>query len=201
MDAFYEESAANQNAKKGEKTYKILHYISLVFLTIGILIAAISLTFIPASLKLADWMGFFMIFSFALLFFMIWFILFRYKRRVNISFDYIFVSGELRIAKVFNVNKRKLLAVIDCEDIIQIGDAENPSFERLASAPDTKVVYLTQNEEPAEGKFFMYILANNNGKKMYLLECRELLLMNIMKFTRRTALETDYVMQEKKQKQ
>jgi hypothetical protein len=46
----------------------------------------------------------------------------------------------------------------------------------------------------------MYILAQYNGKKLFILECKETLLMNIMKFAKRTALDRDYVMQEKKQK-
>jgi hypothetical protein len=45
------------------------------------------------------------------------------KNRFNVSYDYAFVSGELRIAKVINVNKRKLVARIQAEDIIQLGDA------------------------------------------------------------------------------
>ena len=46
----------------------------------------------------------------------------------------------------------------------------------------------------------MYILAEYNGKKLFILECREALLMNIMKFAKRTTLDHDYVMQDKKQK-
>ena len=46
------------------------------------------------------------------------------------------------------------------------------------------------------------ILINaNNGKKLLVLEARELLLMKIMKFVRRSVLESDYVMQERKQQQ
>lgn len=212
MDAFYEESAVNKNAEKGERNYKVLHYVSWVFFFIGIVLAIISIMTIPikpstGAENYEEAMGYYsaalvmcLIFvSLTIFFFMLWFILFRLKQKVNVNYDYVFVSGELRISKVFNVNKRKLAERIDCEDIIQIGDVENTSFDRLRSSPDTKVVYFTQNNEPAEGKFFMYILANSNGKKLFVLECRELLLMNIMKFTRRTALESDYVMQERKQ--
>ena len=44
----------------------------------------------------------------------------------------------------------------------------------------------------------MYILINNDGKKLYVLECRELLLVEMLKFMKRTVLESDYVSQEKK---
>lgn len=191
MDVFYEESSVLHNSSKAEKKYKIVHIISNVFLTIGIIILLYSLISIPVDLLL--FMG-----LISLQFFVIWFILYKWKATFNVSFDYSFVSGELRISKVINVNRRKLIARLDCDDIIQLGDAENPSYDRFASDPTTKRVICTSNVEAAEGKFFMYILANYNGKKLYLLECREELLMHMLKFLKRTTLESDYVMQEKK---
>ena len=122
------------------------------------------------------------------------------KLRYNVSYDYCFVSGELRISKVFSFTKRKLLARLECSEMLQVGDIENSSYERLRSDPMTKEVVCTPNIEAADGKFFMYILINNDGKKLYVLECRENLLMNIMKFAKRNVLESDYVMQEKKQR-
>ena len=44
----------------------------------------------------------------------------------------------------------------------------------------------------------MYILVENDGKKLYVLECKEQLLLYIMKDAPRTALEREYVKQEKK---
>ena len=120
--------------------------------------------------------------------------------RFNVSYDYCFVTGELRISKVYNVNRRKVVARIDCEDMIQVGDADNASYERFKADPTIKEVVCTPNVEPAEGKFFMYVLANYNGRMLFVLECRENLLMNIMKFAKRSVLESDYVMQERKQR-
>ena len=123
------------------------------------------------------------------------------KNRFNVSFDYAFVSGELRIAKVVNINKRKLVAKIQSEDIVQIGDVDNTAFDNLRADPNTKTILCTSNDEAGDGKFFMYVLVNDNGKKLYVLECRELLLMHMLKFVKRTTLESDYVSQEKKKKQ
>ena len=128
------------------------------------------------------------------------FLLYKIKARLNVSYDYCFVSGELRVSKVVNINKRKLITRFDCTEIIQIGDIDNSSYERLRSDPTTKEVVCTSNTEASEGKFFMYILINDNGKKLYLLECKEQMLVNILKFANRSVLESDYVMQEKKQK-
>ena len=123
----------------------------------------------------------------------------KWKKGINVSYDYCFVTGELRISKVFNVNKRKLVTRFDCAEILQIGDMDNSTYDRLKADPTTKEVFCTSNDMPSEGKFFMYILINDNGKKLYVLECRETLLINILKFAPRSVLESDYVMQEKKQ--
>lgn len=211
MDAYYEESAVNNNAKKGEKRYKIVHVFSMIALVVAIICLLVFVMYMPwgvqdgateeqikayeASKFLFGFIGMQGVFFLAL-----WFLLFKIKTRINVSYDYVFVSGELRISKVFNINRRKLVARIDCAEMLQVGDMDNPSYERLRSDPSTKEVVCTSNTETSDGKFFMYILANVDGKKLYVLECRELLLMNILKFARRGTLESDYVMQEKKQK-
>ena len=193
MDVFYEESSIARDSVKAGRKYKILHYASIFFLALGILGLIFTLNMpldgVVFWLFLCSWL------------FLCWFILSRMKNRFNVSYDYAFVSGELRIAKVINVNKRKLVARIQAEDIIQLGDTDNTSFDNLRADPNTKTILCTSNDVAESGKFFMYILANDNGKKLYVLECRELLLMNILKFVKRTTLESDYVSQERKKKQ
>ena len=193
MDVFYEESAINASAKKQEKQYKFVNFGAVLFLALAV-----------ACIFLLLWTPLDLLFFWAInaIFFLsCWLVLLSIKKRINVSYDYTFVSGELRITKVFNVNKRKKVDAITCDEILQIGDADNPSFDRLRSAPNTKLIVCTSNPEAASGKFFMYILvAGTENKYLYLLECRELLLMNILKFARRSVLESDYVMQEKKQK-
>jgi hypothetical protein len=107
----------------------------------------------------------------------------------------------LRISKVINTNKRKLVARIATENIIQVGDVDAPSYDRFKADPNIKSVICTSNDEAAEGKFFMYVLADADGRKLFVLECREELLINLMHVTKRTALDRDYVSQEKKKKQ
>lgn len=194
MDVFYEESSLARDSVKAGRKYKIFHIASIVFLTLGIIAVLFSWDFVPIK-ALPVWL------FFCSWFFVCWFVLFKLKNRYNVSYDYAFVSGELRIAKVINVNKRKLVVRIQPEEIIQIGDADNVSFDNLRADPNTKTIFCTSNAEADEDKFFMYILVNNNGKKLYVLECRELLLMHILKFVKRTTLESDYVSQEKKKKQ
>ena len=216
MDVLYEESAVNQKSKKAEKKYKILNVISWIVFALGIFCALIFFTLClpyfltsmdsapPEDVSVEDWqgqiaggrgMGIFIIMQFVF-FALVWVMLYMLKKRVNISYDYTFVSGELRIAKVFNINRRKLVVRIDAAEILQLGDVDNESYDRLRADPGIKQEVVTPNEEPSEGKFFMYVLiGGSNGRKMYVLECREELLVNILKFAKRGTLESDYVMQ------
>lgn len=199
MDVFYEESAICANASKNEKKYRVLHVGTVIFLTLGIISLVLAFFSIPMNKETPiDFLVFWCIN--AVFFWLAWFLLNRVKRNINISYDYTFVSGELRITKVFNINKRKKVDKIGCDEMLQIGDTDNPSYERLASDPQTKTIFCTSNTEPAEGKFFMYVLVGGEMKYLYVLECREMLLMQILKFARRSVLESDYVMQDKKQK-
>ena len=204
MDVFYEESALAQDSAKGARKYKIVNIISYVCLAIGVIFLFSCLMNIPfgGSGEGAAALGALAAFCGIQCVFFIggWFLLSRLKARYNVSYDYCFVSGELRISKVFNINRRKLITRFDVADMLQIGDVENSAFDRLSSDPTTKTVYCSPNVEPSEGKFFMYILIEDNGKKLYVLECRETLLLQIMKFAKRSVLESDYVAQEKKRK-
>lgn len=202
MEAFYEESALNNGEKKGKRKYKIAHYISIVMLILSILCFIVFIMNFPVAGEGETVVAGRVVFGFvgvqSLSFFLVWFFLRRLKMRYNVSYDYCFVSGELRISKVFNVNRRKLLYRVDCDDMIQVGDMESNAYDRFSSDPTVKEVFCTANDTPAEGKFFMYVLANFEGKKLFVLECRETLLVNIMKFAKRSVLDGEYVTQEKK---
>ena len=194
MDIFYEESSQCRSSKRESRRYKIISGVSYVLLFLAVTFLTFTIMFIPD--VMAIWFGINTAFFFGM-----WYLLRRFQMRLNLSYDYTFVTGELRIIKVMNINRRKLVTRFECEGILQIGDMDSPSYERLALDPNTKKVYCTSNDEAADGKFFMYILIEDGGKKLYILECRETMLMHIMHFAKRTALASDYVSQEKKQAQ
>lgn len=209
MDVLYEESAVNANAAKGEKRYKILNLFTWFFGVLALIFAIlfviglVSFLMAMSAMKAEDRAT--AIGSLIFYFMMItlfggpWLACFLMKRKLNVSFDYTFVSGELRISKVFNVNRRKFLFRIDAESIQKMGDADSPSFDRVISDPSVKKIVCTPNAEPSGGKFFLYIVTSESGgRRVYILECREELLINILKFVKRGILESDYVMQEKK---
>lgn len=203
MDIFYEESAGNQNEKRGQKAYNVVNAISKIFLFLTVFFGIMGVLTIPTcspesyegvDMDAYNLMKFFCItcLCIALIFGCLTFYFSRLARLCNVSYDYAFVSGELRIAKVFGGHKRRLVAKFDCNDIIQIGKVDSASYERFSSAPDVKIVYCTGNKEAAEDKMFIYILAAYNGKKLFVLECREMLIAHILKFAKRSVLATDY---------
>lgn len=209
MDVLYEESAVNANAAKGEKRYKILNLftwffggIALIFailFVIGLVSFLMAMSAMKAEDRAAAIGSLIFYFMMITLFGGPWLACFLMKRKINVSFDYTFVSGELRISKVFNVNRRKFLYRIDAESIQKMGDTDSPSFDRVISDPSVKKIVCTPNAEPSGGKFFLYIVTSESGgRRVYILECREELLINILKFVKRGILESDYVMQEKK---
>lgn len=209
MDVLYEESAVNANAAKGEKRYKILNLftwffgvLALIFVilfVIGLVSFLMAMSAMKAEDRAAAIGSLIFYFMMITLFGGPWLACFLMKRKINVSFDYTFVSGELRISKVFNVNRRKFLYRIDAESIQKMGDADSPSFDRVISDPSVKKIVCTPNAEPSGGKFFLYIVTSESGgRRVYILECREELLINILKFVKRGILESDYVMQEKK---
>ncbi len=204
MEAFYEESALNQKEASEKRIYQILHIVSMIFLSVAVVLFVAFLFNFPWLAPTVEDQALQIIFGIvgvlSLLGFLTSFFFTKLKKRFNVSYDYCFVSGELRISKVFNVAHRRLVARIDCEDMVQIGDVDNPSYARFKADPTIKVAVCTANQGPAKDKFFMYVLASYNGKTLFVLECRENLLLNIMKFAKRSVLESDYVAQDKKQK-
>ncbi len=211
MDVLYEECAVNQNSARGEKLYKIFNIAYYVCLIIAIISGLSALMNVPFGTPDSSAEGQQAYAVAQSLFFMSLFVFvpmttgavgfYLLKKRVNINYDYTFVSGELRIVKVFNVNKRKLVTKIQAENILQLGDLDSESFTRLASDLMNKQVVCTQNDMPREGKFFLYIHVNEPiEKRLYILECREELLVNILHFVKRGTLASDYIMQEKKKK-
>ena len=101
MDVFYEESAVNQNANRGRKIYKVLNIISWIFIFLCLIFAFCTIMLIPNcnDKDKADY-GFYLfnclfMLGLSFTFFLGWFIFYQLKKRVNISFDYIFILNSI----------------------------------------------------------------------------------------------------------
>jgi len=123
-EIYYEESAAPVNAQKQEKLYKVFKTISVILYVIGVLVFLPGLSrgyayffgeqneeylyaFISAIFIAFIFIAFGVGFTFA-------------NKRINISYDYAFVSGEMRISRVHG-NRRKHVYIIRADEIYRIG--------------------------------------------------------------------------------
>lgn len=118
---------------------------------------------------------------------------FKKRHSFYLSYDYTFISGELRLSKVFHGRKRKLLYRLSDDKLVKIGRVGSESYKKLKASPDMKEDILTPNEEAAEDKEFYYIQAVTNvGKRILVLECRQELLATILRYTRKNLLESEF---------
>lgn len=191
QELFYEETAAISNAGPAKtkyyviKTFSVISYvIAVAWLLINVMIfplegnVLLNILFvaIPFALFLAS--GIF---------------LGRIKDKFYVDYDYTFVTGSIRFSRVIKNVKRKNILVCDTHNIEKIGRYGSNTFLRYNAMPDKKRMYLTSNIEPAEGKDFYYMVVNTNGQKYFLiLECSELFLINILKFTGKLVFEDDF---------
>ena len=205
LETLYEESAVNLNEKNQKLIHNILYGAQITFIVLAVVWLVFMGGFLPLpnaekgetfANVIADWIFFFAFLgSFILGAVCMAFL----KKRFNVSYDYVCVSGELRISKVFNQRKRRLVCRLEPSDIIKVGDMDSSSYDRFRAMPGMKEIICTPNMSSAQGKFFMYVVAQYQGeKKRFLLECREGLLVNMMQYLRRDVLDSEYVPQAKK---
>ena len=59
--------------------------------------------------------------------------------------------------------------------------------------PNKKQMILTSNAEPAQDKGFYYMVVNAGGQKyLFVIECTETFLSNILKFSNRTVFDDEF---------
>ena len=211
QEIFYEETINDHNSEKSRRkylTFKIIGIIFYVFAGLLIAFGMFSCTFTPvdkdASLKNSI-LGLVLFFLVpAILFFIGGFYCQRIKYRFMLSYDYTFVTGSVRIAKVLNGVKRKPLIKFDYTNIVQIGRVGSETYEKYAGQKEYKKIFATPNNETneEERKDFYYMAVSVDGeKKLVIIECTELFLVNILKFANKSVLEKDFVTAKKKKEQ
>jgi energy-coupling factor transporter transmembrane protein EcfT len=195
-EAFYEESAGCAKSVSEAKKYTILHVLSIIAFVIAGFIAIYSISAISYIVSAASEEGLSPVFaiieyvSFFVMFLLLGIGFFLWKRRYNLSYDYVFVEDELRISKVFNGKKRKFLKTLKADQILKIGFCENESYERTLSGMHSKPKFYTPNDEPTEGKRMVYILYSSSVEKtVYIIECRDMMLEYLVRAAGRNKLE------------
>lgn len=197
QEIFYEESAKIQEETSAARKY----YIAKVFMVISYVLAVIWGIF---CITFLDFKNILLSLIFSLiplaLFIVSGIILGKFKDKFYVDYDYTFVSGSIRFSKVIKNIKRKHIINFDTSDIEKIGLFGSELYEKYSKMPDIKTKILTSNSMPSDGKDFYYIVANVGGDKyVFIVECSELFIVNILKFTNRTVLDQE-ILNKKKNK-
>lgn len=191
-EIFYEESAELRDRKSaGRKyyTFKILSVLSYVLLVFWVI-----LVFVGYDIGQGYWLtNLIFILVPIVVFLLSGIFLGRVKNRFYLDYDYTFVTGSVRIAKVIKNSKRRSIIKFEAENIERIGKYDSATYNKYAKMPGISKLILTGNYTPAEGKDFYYIAVNADGsKKLLVLECTETLIVNILKFSNKNVLEEDF---------
>ena len=132
-EIFYEESSVVQNVKSANVKYNIFRTISIVsyvLMTLWILII-----FFTLNLK-ANWILNLIFYLIPLiLFFLSGFLFGRFKNKSYMDYDYTFVTGSIRVAKVIKNIKRKFIIKFDAKDIEKIGKYDSGTYQKYLSMP------------------------------------------------------------------
>lgn len=191
QELFYEETAVVSNARPAKIRYYIIKTFSVISYVLAVVWLVINITLFPLEGNVLLNILFVAV-PFAV-FLASGILLGRIKDKFYVDYDYTFVTGSIRFSRVIKNVKRKSVLIFDTHNIEKIGRYGSNTFLRYAAMPNKKQIHLTSNVEPAEGKDFYYMVVNVNAQKYFLiLECSELFLVNILKFTGKLVFEDDF---------
>lgn len=188
QEIFYEESAKQRDAGSGKTKYyifKTLSVISYVFVGLWVFLfftffefkGNILLNLVIALIPLA-------------LFLTSGILIGKFKDRFYVDYDYTFISGTIRFSKIIKNIKRRHIVSFETSEIERIGKYGSDTFNKYSCMPDVKTVILTSNNTPDENKdFYYFVVAHEGSKKLYILECTQTFLVNVLKFSKRTVLD------------
>lgn len=179
QEVSYEETAVASNYDKQRKTYKLFMVLSRVFYVL----CGISIYFA-------------LMFGWGFAFFAVWFLasgLFSnyIQRKYYNAYDYIFVTGSVRIIKVRNTKVRKRVLLFDATDVAQIGQYESDNYVKASKMPGVKVVFAPENKYIDEKPKYYLSVTTDGNKYLLVLECSKKFLSYITMFSRRTVVDKE----------
>lgn len=191
QDVFYEESCKSNNREKKSVLVIIYKVLSILFYVVAVLWAVIMLNFLEIDNLL---LTIIFIFLPSIILAFNGYLFNFLRNKIIVDYDYTFVSGSVRFAKVFGEAKRKEIICFDCNDIEKIGFAFSNTFEKFNQMPDIEKKILTQNNTPSSDKNFYYIVINFKSKKYIItFECSKKFIQLIIRFSKQYTFEEDFL--------
>ena len=188
-EVLYEETVLIKNFKSAKFKYNFINALSLISYSFTLFWIWIYLTSFAYVNTLVNILCFVIP---EVIFISIGILIGKFKNRFYQEYDYAFISGTIRLAKVINSVKRKFLFEFNCSDIEMLGIYDSETYNKYEQMPGVNKQILTPNDTPAEGKDFYYLVVNLNAEKMLLIfECTKTLILNILKFSKKTILEKE----------
>lgn len=186
-EVFYEEASFindKRSASRKYNTYRIISIFSIslsfvVFFAVYMVVQNLIYTILHCLLPMAALIA-------------AGIILGRIKNRFYVEYDYTFVTGSVRFAKVIKEIKRVRVAMFDTSSILKIGRTESLSFSQYKDMPEVKICELHANDEPSENCEFFYIYTIFEGNKtVFIIDCTEKFIAHIMQFANKGIFELD----------
>ena len=188
-EVYYEESATVANPTSAKRKYNIGKILSILSYCLTFVWFLIFLIFYGLSNVVIDLI---VLFFPIITFIAIGIVIGKVKNTFYQEYDYAFVSGSVRVAKVFNMSKRRFLFEFNCDAIEKLGEYGSETYNQYANMPGVKTQILTPNDLPGNGKNFYYIVVNINAdKKLLVFECTKTFMLNVLKFSKKTVLEKE----------
>ncbi len=189
QDLFYEESTTLINEKVEQKKYNLVKFASIF--TIFLIVFWVYFDF-----NFLDLSNLFVVITAGILpiviFVVFALVLGKIKDKFCVVYDYTFITGSIRISKVIRNTKRKSVIKFECSEIEKIGKIDSELYNSYLNQIHNGLEFIcaTSNHVPLDGKNFYYVVVNALGKKTLIkLECNKELIMNIIKFSKRTIID------------
>ncbi|MBQ7164207.1 MAG: hypothetical protein IJR61_02615 [Clostridia bacterium] len=181
----YEETAFPYDYSKQKIYYIILRVILGVVIAGTVLFAFLSFLAVP----LNEWLG--------PLIFIVWWVGFIvllefFKTKLYNCYDFIFISGDVRIIKVVNTRKRKKMIIFDSKDVFQIGRYDSETYRKIKNTPGIKTIFAPTNKSVVEAQKFYIATVLDGVKYLVVLECTEKFLRYILQYCGKPVLEKEY---------
>ncbi len=177
--SLYECSIAPKNEKKERILYLISKTVKIICLVLSAIIGILAFNF---STPLFILCAIFLINA------IVWGVL---QSKVYAFYDYILVDDEIRLIKVINNKRRKVIVRFIDKNILKAGFVSSSEFESLYENSEIKKVY-AKSKILNENDFYFYI--NNNGEdKLVILTYNQQFLYFVLKKTSRKILDSEFV--------
>lgn len=190
-ELFYEESVKDLSEKRNRVKFNIFNVLSYVSFVLSLAWFIIALLFFEFSKQ--GWLLSVIIFVLPFIAFCaLGFVFAIVRNKYCVDYDYTFVSGSFSFSKIIHNTKRKDILSFDCVNIEKIGPYGSALCEKYEQNEDIKIVYLTNNKEADEGKYFYYMVVNFSGVKYFLiLECTPTFISNIKLYANRYVFDEE----------